>query len=83
MRYYPYNQRQKHIKRSFGIGIALILLVIGIVVSIYIIRFTITQSIGKINAQMIASIINAIQIQLLNQVYVKLAIFYTEKENHR
>ena len=42
----------------------LIMLVLGIVVSIYIIRFTIIDSVGEVGAQVIASVANAIQIQV-------------------
>ena len=55
-----FNYEQK----SIGVVGGLIMLVLGIVVSIYIIRFTIIESVGEVGAQVIASVANAIQIQV-------------------
>jgi hypothetical protein len=83
MRYFPRQKRRRRLHRSAGVVISLITLVLGIVVSIYIIRFTISDKVGKIGAQVLASVANAVQIQVLNHVYSSMAIHYTEKENHR
>lgn len=83
MRYYPRQLRRRRLHRSAGVVLMLITLVLGIVVSIYIIRFTIRDKVGKIGAQVLASMANAIQIQALNHVYSRMAVKYTEKENHR
>jgi hypothetical protein len=60
-----------------------ILLVIGIVVSIYIVRYAIVAQVGDGNAQTIASILNAVQIQVMNYVYSFIAVALSERENHR
>jgi hypothetical protein len=62
---------------------ALILLVIGVVVSIYIIRYAVSDSIGDANAQTLASILNATQIQIANFIYSFVANALSELENHR
>ncbi len=62
---------------------ALITLVVGIVVSIYVIRYTISGAVGPSNAQTVASVANAVQIQVLNYVYSFVANALSERENHR
>jgi len=53
------------------IAIALLIsLVIGVVVAIYVLRFALVPSIGNSNAQTMASILNAVQIQVLNYFYL-------------
>jgi hypothetical protein len=83
VRYYPSSKRYHNIRNSVLVVASLILLVVGIVVSIYIIRYTIVSDVGETGAQGIASLLNAIQIQVMNQVYSTIALKYTEKENHR
>jgi hypothetical protein len=83
IRYFPSKQRSTFLFQSFGAIAALITLVVGIVVSIYVIRYTISGAVGPSNAQTIASIANAVQIQVLNFVYSFLANALSERENHR
>lgn len=61
----------------------MIALVIGIVVSIYVMRFAIRSLIGITSAQVVASIANSVQIIILNAVYTFIANVLTERENHR
>ncbi len=61
----------------------LILIVAGVVVSIYVLRYSIDKEVGDSNAQTIASIANAVQIQVVNYIYSFLANALTEWENHR
>lgn len=61
----------------------LIMLVAGIVVSIYVLRYAIAGDVGDSNAQTVASIANAVQIQVVNYIYSFLANALTEWENHR
>jgi hypothetical protein len=42
-----------------------------------------TGSVGASNAQTVASVLNAVQIQVLNFVYSKIATALTDRENHR
>lgn len=83
IRYFPTKKRNLFIYQSLiAIG-ALILLVTGVVVSIYILRYAVVAYVGDSNAQTIASIANAVQIQVMNFVYSFLANALSERENHR
>jgi branched-subunit amino acid ABC-type transport system permease component len=62
---------------------AILLLVVGSVLGIYLMRFTINPLIGGTLGQICASVANALIIQLLNQVFLGLATELTEWENHR
>jgi magnesium-transporting ATPase (P-type) len=63
--------------------IGLCLLVVGCVAGIYIMRFAVSPSVGNSNAQTLASIANAVLIDILNQIYSFLAEALSEWENHR
>lgn len=83
IRYFPTKKRRSYLfQSSLGI-IAMIVLVIGIVVSIYVMRFAIRSLIGITSAQVVASIANSVQIIILNAVYTFIANVLTERENHR
>jgi hypothetical protein len=62
--------------------IGLIMLVLGVVASIYALRYALTDSLHK-DAQTVASVLNAIQISILNYVYTLVAEALTNRENHR
>ncbi len=64
MRHFPSVTRRTYVLQSVVSVVSLILLVVGVVVSIYVIRYTITGDVGPGNAQLVASIANAIQIQV-------------------
>lgn len=81
--YYPSKKRAFFIYISVFSITALILLVIGVVVSIYIIRYAVSDSIGDGNAQTLASILNSTQIQVANFIYSFIATELSELENHR
>jgi len=83
IRYFPSRQRNLLLAQSFMGIITLILLVTGVVVSIYVIRYAIAGDVGDSNAQTIASIANAVQIQIVNYLYSLLANALSERENHR
>eukprot|EP01036_Dinobryon_divergens_P031545 gene31545-40962_t len=63
---------------SATIVVVMNMLVVGIVVSIYVIRFTTQPRIGNSNAQFMASGLNALQIQIMNYIYSYLAHALTE-----
>lgn len=83
MNYFSPRKRSSYEKISFISISVIILIVIGIVVGIYVLRFAISDTIGSGNAQTIASILNAIQIQVLNFLYPMVAKALVELENHR
>ena len=80
---------EDHDFRHIWIGLSyitialLISLVIGVVVAIYVLRFALVPSIGNSNAQTMASILNAVQIQVLNYFYLWIVTELSERENHR
>lgn len=61
---------------------ALIAVVIGVVISIYLIRNALSGEMGT-GAQSVASILNAAQIQIFNFLFQFLAAVLTNRENHR
>jgi hypothetical protein len=83
--FYPNSRRSWFIRLSALIIFVLILLVVGIVASIYLIRRTLVTDGGLAlsSAQTIASIINAVQIALANMGYALAAKELTRMENHR
>lgn len=83
IKYFPSPKRSKYVIQSFLAIAALITLVTGVVVSIYVIRYAIQNEVGHDNAQTLASILNAVQIQVLNFIYGKIATALTNRENHR
>jgi hypothetical protein len=64
VRHFPSKTRRTFVMQSVVSVVSLILLVVGVVVSIYVIRYTITGEVGASNAQLVASISNAVQIQV-------------------
>ena len=72
-----------HIYQSLLAISGLVLVVLGVIVSIYILRYGVVQYVGDSYAQSIASLANAIQIQVMNYVYNQLANMLSERENHR
>jgi hypothetical protein len=71
--------------QSFTAIFGLILLVVGVVVSIYVSRFALTryEGLSDSDAQTVASVLNAIQIQIMNFVYSFIAKALADYENHR
>ena len=59
-----------------------VLMVIGVIAGVYTLRYVLYQKIGS-NAQVIASIINVVQIQVLTYVYDFIAFKLTDLENQR
>eukprot|EP01039_Chlorochromonas_danica_P004477 gene4477-4905_t len=83
IRYFSSKKRNILLFQSV-LGVAtLMLLVIGVVVSIYVIRYSIAADVGDSNAQTVASVANAVQIQVLNYIYSIIANALSERENHR
>ncbi len=62
---------------------SLMFIVVGTVLGIYVLRYTMVPSSGGSVAQLCASIINAIIIHCLNKVYFSFSFELTEWENHR
>jgi len=59
-------------------------LIIGIVACIYVLRFQLERhGDGRYYASAVASILNSIQIVVLNMIYRRVVYYLTTKENHR
>lgn len=82
--FYPTSKLARRAAISRSIVITFIMIVIGVVAGIYILRFQLqNQSSTRSYASTVASILNAIQIQIFNAIYRKVVITLTDKENHR
>jgi hypothetical protein len=81
--YYPPKKRQNLIAQSFTIIGCLALIVLGAVISIYVIRELLYRTAVGDYSQIVASVMNSIQITVFNIIYSQLADHLTEKENHR
>jgi hypothetical protein len=82
MMYFSTKLRKQYMRQSMVGIFLLIAAVIGAVASIYVIRFALIPYIGT-NAQIVASLINAVQIQVANLIYDSLAKKLNDRENHR
>lgn len=82
--FYPPNKMEHLLRISKGVVTAFICLVVGVVAAIYILRFSLQES-DSTNpyASTIASVLNAVSIQIFNMIYMKLAVKLTNNENHR
>eukprot|EP01040_Poterioochromonas_malhamensis_P012080 gene12080-13202_t len=72
-------------ERQFGSRVVIssfIALLIGVVSSIYVLRFSLQSNLGSY-ASLIASILNTVQITIFNMIYQNMAIRLTDAENLR
>jgi len=83
MLHFPSRARYRILFQSALGIILLVALVIGVVVSIYLIRFTLTPRLGDYNAQEVASFANSAQIMIANYLYGYISEYLTDRENHR
>ncbi len=84
IRFFPAAQRRKFEMQSMVAVIAMIIVVVGCVASIYVIKDTLVGDGMKVNdAQTVASVVNALQIQVANYLYQLAATELTKRENHR
>lgn len=67
---------------SQGVILSFMMVVVGCVASIYVLRYSLQADIGA-NASTVASILNTIQITILNTIYQFVATALTDSENHR
>lgn len=83
--FFPSSLRKRYILESIAAVLGMIIVVIGCVASIYIIKDTLVGDwhMKPTDAQTIASVINAVQIQVANFLYQFAATELTKRENHR
>lgn len=80
--FFPTGRKVLLLTQSFTIIAVMVIIVVGAVAAIYSFRFWLaTQSPDA--ASPVASILNSVQIQVLNFTYQKLADWLTDRENHR
>ena len=88
---YKFFSKGAHLCRvlqSSTVILAAILVVIGVVTSIFVIRLSLQGArdlniLGMDQSNNVASVANVVQIQVLNKLYGGLAVFLTDWENHR
>jgi hypothetical protein len=85
--YFPPAERSKRVFFSYFVISGLTLFVIAVIACIFTLKFYmyVVSDNPDVNALSgpVASILNAVQIQILNYVYSELAIFLNKRENHR
>eukprot|EP01032_Pedospumella_encystans_P010538 gene10538-12308_t len=80
--YFPPEEQMDNMAGSGSVVGAYMLLVLGVVASIYVLRFSIEHQVGT-NASTIASILNTIQITVFNYIYRGIVVKLTDYENPR
>jgi len=82
MLYYPPEEKNDNLCVSASVVLSYMLLVLGVVVSIYIMRFSIQGDVG-VWASLMASVLNTIQIVIFNFIYRSVVQQLTDHENPR
>ncbi len=82
MTYYPTSTRCINMSQSTVVVVALIAAVVGAVAGIYLMRKSLEHAVGSA-AQSITSVVNVVQIQLMNFTYNFVVTELTNRENHR
>ena len=82
MLYFPPEEYLDNMANSGSIVGAFMLLVLGVVASIYVLRFSIQQEVGTYSST-IASVLNTIQITIFNYIYRAIVVKLTDRENPR
>ena len=82
MLYYPVDRVRAKLAASTSVIVTLILMVIGAVAGIYVMKYTLSKTIGSASST-VASIINTIQITIFNMLYTAVARWLVNNENHK
>ena len=86
--YFPHNTKNIRMCKSSTIILGFILVVIGVVASIFVLKLVLSKVQGLVVGGMqlagiICSLCNAVQIQVMNMIYGDVAIKLNNFENHR
>lgn len=81
--YYPEGRRRRQYMQNAGLIFLSVLVILGIVSSIYTLRFYLVDNGYELSASVIASCINSVQILVTNVIYKKAAWWMTAIENQR
>ena len=80
--YFSKQEFGERVAGSMAIIGGFILLLVGVVASIYVMRYALEKTLQG-QASTVASICNTVQITIFNMVYQKVVVFLTDAENHR
>lgn len=87
MTYYPPESKRGKLMQSQSVIFSMIVLVVGAVAAVFFLKIFLTEDVNDqaVNdmGSSIASIANAIQIQVMNWIYSEIAVWLTNRENHR
>ncbi|CAM9560241.1 unnamed protein product, partial [Laminaria digitata] len=85
--YYPTRKKASKARRAMAVIVSMILIVVSCIAAVYAFRWYLVYgtsgSWGKTWGGIITSIINSVQIQILNALYKTVAVALTDFENHR
>ncbi|CAN0077413.1 unnamed protein product [Scytosiphon promiscuus] len=85
--YYPTHKKAWKSRRATAVIVSMVTIVISCIAAVYAFRWYLVYGTsgewGKTWGGIITSIINSVQIQILNSVYKKVAVALTDFENHR
>jgi len=79
--YYPPSLTRNKQAASFFVLSFLTLIVIGAVAGIYVLKFTLTETLGD-NASTVASVVNTVQITIFNYLYTGTYTIYTHNTHN-
>jgi len=82
MLYFPPDEAMDNIAGSGTVVGCYMLLVLGVVASIYVLRFSIESEVGSYSST-IASVLNTFQITVFNYIYRGIVVKLTDYENPR
>jgi len=82
--YFPRGERFRRVASSQSFIFGLIIVVVGVVASIFVLKYFMVFKWGMADiGSIVASLANAVQIQVMNIVYGGLALKLNDYENHR
>ena len=81
--FFPENIATSRMQKSAVVVVSFVSFVVGVVASIYVLKFQLTSMFGSSFAGIVAGVANTVQITLLNWAYQQIAIKMTDNENRR
>eukprot|EP00903_Cladosiphon_okamuranus_P009327 g8896.t1 len=85
--YYPTHKKTWKARRATAVIVSMVMIVVACIAAVYAFRWYLVYGTsgdwGKTWGGIITSVINSVQIQILNTVYKKVAVALTDFENHR
>jgi len=81
--FFPEKIAASRLQKSAVVVVSFVSFVVGVVASIYVLKFQLTAMFGTSLAGIVAGVANTVQITLLNWAYQHIAIKMTDNENKR